>query len=306
MKKNFLIFIIVLIEISLSGYLCYVVFADKNIKQVEIQGEYKQIYFLGEEFEIENVKLRVTYYSGRVETISANQNNVLVRYFDSNSVGEKEGSLFYKTHEAKVNYYVIRSGDYINSSQTKIFKFNVDGTFNYYEKENGIWTIRDSEFDSTLVYNFDGNKIIFPETFKSKSFNNDFSTGENEHYFSLKVNSGVLCLLAGESGMSFSNTNITDSFGLPISAEFDNENQPFVCVPYQNNIAIFEIDSVIGECGLAVKVRYSKGEDFYVFLGDKMFIGLDLTEEVLNTTRATGCYKNLCEIVLFYQVVNLI
>ena len=301
MKKKITILLFFVMIIAVCGYLCFVIFADKNIKSVEPYVNCKQIYFLEENFDIDNLMLRVTYQSGRVEIIKGSDTDVKIRYFNSSTTGLKVMSLFYKMFEVKLAYAVIEQGAYINDNANKIFDFKSNGNLVFYEKISDKWIIRDSAFDSSMNFTIVNDKIILNDTLKTS-----FIELSEELYFQADIRNENMVLFFGKNNEAYTKTKITDSFGLPISAEFNQNFQPFSRISYLNNTAVFKLNQNIGESGLVLDVLYSKGEHFYVTIGDKMFNDgqLETSKLVLNTTRSTGHFLNLAEIVLFYQVTE--
>lgn len=174
--KKFLIGLLLVICFAGVGYLGYVIFQSKNIDTVEIVGDMKTLYLVGDDLDFGDAKLKVTYKNGNMKMVDMTKKNVKVTLFNTSLATHAKMKLTYKSAVLEQEYYVINCGYYYLSkavttssvTQTRtltinntdeIMRINEYGQVLYYSKKNGNWYLNDGEYDSSYNYTITGDTM---------------------------------------------------------------------------------------------------------------------------------------------------
>ena len=196
MKKFIVIFLIILCSCGI-GYVGYLIFNSKNVDTVELVGNVQTLYIVGDEFDYEDAKLKVTYKNGNIKMINLNSKNVKIDYFTTSVETHGKMAIKYKAEILELEYNVIQKGAYfvnfhetktlnsslqldapdpesydINSTKEMIYISN-GGVLSYYKRlSNGKWSLADGKYDSRYSYAIQGDTLtatINNEKFEMKA-----------------------------------------------------------------------------------------------------------------------------------------
>lgn len=193
MKKFIVIFLIILCSCGI-GYLGYLIFNSKNVDTVELVGNVQTLYVVGDEFDYEDAKLKVTYKNGNIKMINLNSKNVKISYFTTSVETHGKMAIKYKAEILELEYNVIQKGAYfVNYHETKSINSSLQldapdpetydintteemiyisegGVLSYYTKlSNGNWSLADGRYDARYTYSITADTLT--AKIKDKTYN---------------------------------------------------------------------------------------------------------------------------------------
>jgi len=307
------------------AYVGYLIFGSLNVKEVEIVGEIQQIYFVGDDINFGDAKLKVTNQDGSVRMMDLN-GNVKVSLFSTSGYGKYYGTmkLTYKTQSVEVDYSVIDRTSYIVESETKktatqsiklsnstkrIIEFQKDGKCRYFEVKNGKYYLNDGNYDSSYNYEIIG-KVIKVKLGEDKNYEiktikngNQLSIEAVSNYYS-KTNPEVLSYIIETK---FATTNL-------IKTNNQNENKTNLSLDFSArkfgidntnaNYTVVKIpkDKTINNSGVCLKVDYDNGEVYYVYITERMLSGKINYSYANQSFHILGYYEGR-QFTLFYKII---
>lgn len=325
MKKILLMVFLVGLTIGLV-YVGYVIFGATNVKEIEIVGNIQQIYFVGDELNFGDAKLKVTYQNGSSKMIEMNNNNSIgVSMFSTFGYGKYYGTMkiAYKNQVADVDYTVIDRAAYIINSEVKyttagavsirsdskkIIDFKENGKLKYFEIKDNKYFVNDGEYDDLYFYEIKGD-TIFAHIGKDKTYeikaikkDNGISVEATSKHYSTSHTDIVEYVIETKfqtTNLIKTNNNKQDKTELEVM--FDKSNFTYF-KDNQNIIVNIPKGKTLDESGLCLKVDYDNGEIYYVYITNKMLINNLRENEDGETFNINGYYEGR-KFTIFYKFV---
>ena len=321
--KKFLIIIMAVGLFCGAVYLGVAIFGSLNVKEIEIVGQMQQIYFVGDDVNFGDAKLKVTYQNGDMKMIDLKK-NVKVSLFSTSGYGKYHGTMkiTYKSQTTEVDYTVLDRTSYIvsnivkktssgttNVSQKskKIIEFGENGICKYFEIKNGKYFLHDGNYDNTYNYKIIGDIIYL-------------NLGSETYELKANVDGNNLNVIATSKHYASSNSEIIDYI---IESEFEttnliktnnyNEKKTNLTLYYgekkftidtnsPNKIVLIPKGKTINESGICLMVDYDNGEIYYVYITQDMLTG-NINESYNNQSFNLRGYYEGREFTIFYKVV---
>lgn len=325
MKKILLMIFLVALTVGLV-YLGYIIFGAANVKEIEIVGDVQQIYFVGDDLNFGDAKLKVTYQNGTSKFIDMQGNSSInVSMFSTFGYGKYYGTMKieYKNQVAEVDYTVIERTAYIIDSETKItsygktnvsqttkkiIDFKKNGKLKYFEIISGDYFVNDGEYDSDYYYEIVGDTIfvhIGAETIyeiKAIKSGGEISVEATSKHYSNKHADIVDYVIETK----FKTTNLiktnnykqekTDLDIIYDKLAFTSQKE--------NGKTVLNIpkDKTIKESGLYLKVDYDNGEVYYVYITNRMLSSTLRQDNDGETFNINGYYEGR-KFTIFYKII---
>ena len=208
--KRFLAILIVAIMLCGVGYLGYLIFLSKNIQTVEIVGNVQTIYIAGDDLDLQDAKLKITYKNGNIKMVDITDKNVDIANFSADTV-KNDGKMIlsYKSFKFEIDYDVIEKGSWYLSKMTsktslsqytteytedgkndsiqttKFVYLDSNGVLQYYVRDESKWLMYDGRVDKdynytikddTIFVNLDGEVYEMKSAYDTKGYMNIVST----------------------------------------------------------------------------------------------------------------------------------
>lgn len=199
--KKIVLWIVLIVSLVGIGILGYVIFNAKSIDSVVLEGNMQSLYFVNDEIDYEDAKLKVTYKNGSIKMLNLDSDGVKVTNFSTSTIGDKNRSstlnIIYKDFKIDVDYLVISKGSYYVSSEATSTYENMQPTTNNYSKEetncvlefldggklkyfiknaDENWYLEDGRYDDRVKYEIISDKIkvnVGEDSFEIKAIYDD-------------------------------------------------------------------------------------------------------------------------------------
>ena len=324
MKKFLLIVMAAALTIGVV-YLGILIFGSVNVKEIELVGNMQQIYFVGDDINYGDAKLKVTYQNGSSKIIDLND-NVKVSLFSTSGYGKYHGTmkLTYKTQTIEVDYSVLDRTSYIIASEIKktststivldnstkrIIEFCKSGKLKYFEIINDKYFVHDGNYDENYNYLIKGD-VIYAQLGKDRLYE-----------IKTEINGNEILVKAVSKYYSESNSEIVDYH---IDTEFkttnliktNNTSEKKTDLMVITDDCKFDIDysnpgyevvkipktKTIDDSGLYLEVVYDNGEIYYIFIINSMLNG-QLNESINDESFNISGYYESRKFTIFYKLV---
>lgn len=289
MKKIIMIIMAVVVFCGIF-YIGYLIFGAANVKEIEIVGQMQQIYFVGDEVNFGNAKLKVTYQNGNQKMIDM-AGNVDVSLFSTSGYGKYYGTMkiAYKTQTVDVDYTVLDRTSYIVSSEKKItatkttkltnstkriIDFKKSGICKYFEIKSGEYYVHDGAYDESYKYKIKGDKIYvnlgddLNYEISAKVEGNQILVSANSYYYA-DTNSDIIKYIIETE---FETTNLIKTNNYceeKTQLKIDTSKCNF---DMEGNILLLPKGNSIKDANLCLEVDYDNGETYYVYITNEMLI----------------------------------
>lgn len=306
-------------------YIGYLIFGSLNVQQIEIVGNIQQIYFVGDDINFGDAKLKVTNQDGSVRLLDLN-GNVKVSLFSTSGYGKYYGTmkLTYKSQSIDVDYSVIDRTSYIIESEIKktstqtiklsnatkrIIEFQKNGKCRYFEIIGGKYYLNDGNYDDSYNYQIIGDTIKVSlgddknYEIKTKRNGNQLNIEAVSKYYS-QTNSDVINYIIETK---FATTNLIKTNNTKenkTKLEIDYSQKEFGLDNTNANYVVIKIpqDKSINDSGICLKVDYDNDEIYYVYITNKMLNG-QINQTYANQSFHINGYYEGREFKIFYKIV---
>lgn len=305
-------------------YVGYLIFGSLNVKEIEIMGQMQQIYFVGDDINFADAKLKVTYQNGNIKILDL-KDNVKVSLFSTSGHGKYYGTMkiAYKSQTTEVDYSVIERTSYIISSEVKktssqtitlsnsmqrIIEFQKDGKCRYFEIINGKYYMHDGNYDSSYNYEIVGDLILV----KLNDKNYEIKTSINGNELDIKAVSKYY----SQTNPEIPNYIIETTFKTANLIKTNNTNEKKTNLSLDYSKIKFSIESsglsdiilkipndkTIDDSGLCLKVDYDNGEIYYVYVTKNMLNG-NINKNYTNQSFNIEGYYQSRKFIIIYKIV---
>ncbi len=319
MKKFIIIFMSAILFCGVV-YFGYLIYNSSSIASIEIVGDMQQVYFVGDNINYADAKLKLVYKNGSEKTI-AMQGNVEVSNFSTAGFGKYHGTMriAYKSQTTEVDYVVIDRTAYkieserkitnststnIISSQKRIIEFKENGICNFYKVKSGKYFKNDGAYDQTYNYKIVGDKILVglgsglsyeikPEVSGNQIIIKAYTyyyTDSSQEFLSYKIE-----------------TIFKESSEIKTNSQTQNKTEFQIyydeCkVKRENNVLIFSKGQSIEDANIYLIAEYDNGEKYYVLITEAMLKNKLNDEHQVDTFFIRGYYQSR-PLTIYYRFV---
>ncbi len=326
MKKVLLILLSVCCMLGVA-YLGYIIFSATSVESFEILGEIQTLYVANEciEPDFQDAEIKVKYKNGTIKVYKLTNKRVDVTSFSTAEAGHKTMRIFYKGCEIQVEYDVVNSGLFYNSSSfieessalpttytmnnsPIMFFIRKNGELEYYYRNSSNVYMHDGYYDKSYRFEIVSNTMNVylgteEPTLKLISNYNEEGT------FSLKyVNrtEGVGTYSTSVRIYKFHENFKTNRVVSSVTPVVDGSTDP-------NAIAVFSRYQTIKSNGtILLKVQYANDyylKTIYVHMVDEMLFNKESfnTQDIKGSSYMSASYgsteRDVKHFNIYYKVV---